>query len=112
MQLAAEVVGFKNFIAARVTELRTDEWRYGALGGEQLRAEVAVYERAMDRAGRLLVDINRLGLEERQVRIAEQQGALLAKVIMDILDDLDLTREQRDRAYEVTPRRLRLLDGG
>lgn len=111
MRLAAEVVGFKDFIAARVAELRSDEWRYGALGGEQLRAEVAVYERAMDRAGRLLVDINRLNLEERQVRIAERQGELLAAVIMGILDDLNLTREQSDRAYEIVPRRLRLLDG-
>jgi hypothetical protein len=112
MQLAAEVVGFKNFIAERVTELRTEEWRYGTLGGEQLRAEVAVYERAMDRAGRLLVDINRLGLEERQVRIAEQQGELLATVVMAALDEIGLTGEQLTRAYEVIPRRLRAIDGG
>jgi hypothetical protein len=47
------------------------------------------------------------GVAERQVRLAEQQGALIATVIGRILDDLDLSAEQRGMVAEVVPRHLR-----
>jgi hypothetical protein len=47
------------------------------------------------------------GLEERRVRLAEQQGAMLAGVIRAILGDLDLSPEQQTRAAQVVPFRLR-----
>lgn len=49
------------------------------------------------------------GIEERRVRLAEQQGALVADVIRKILGDLDLTPEQASKAGEVVPLRLRSL---
>lgn len=49
------------------------------------------------------------GLAERQVRLAEQQGAMLASVIRGILDDLGLTPEQAARVGEVVPRHLRAV---
>ncbi|MDG4791997.1 hypothetical protein O7626_39985 [Micromonospora sp. WMMD1102] len=47
------------------------------------------------------------GIEERRVRLAEQQGALLAGAIRAILGDLDLSPEQQTRAAQVVPFRLR-----
>jgi hypothetical protein len=47
------------------------------------------------------------GIEERRVRLAESQGALLADVIRRILGDLDLTPEQSAKVSEVVPRHLR-----
>jgi hypothetical protein len=47
------------------------------------------------------------GIAERQVRLAEQQGALLVGVIQRILDDLALTAEQRELVPTVVPRHLR-----
>lgn len=49
------------------------------------------------------------GIEERKVRLAEQQGALLADVIRRILGDLDLTPAQQARVPEVVPRHLRAV---
>jgi len=49
------------------------------------------------------------GIEERRVRLAEQQGALLASVIRAVLDDLGLTPEQAARVGEVVPRHLRAV---
>jgi hypothetical protein len=49
------------------------------------------------------------GIAERQVRIAEQQGQMLAKVINRVLDALDLTGEQKARVPEVVPRILRSI---
>lgn len=51
------------------------------------------------------------GIEERKVRLAEQQGQLVATVIRGILGDLKLTPEQRELVAEVVPRRLRALAG-
>ena len=51
------------------------------------------------------------GIEERRVRLAEQQGQLVADVIRKILADLQLTDEQRQRSAEVIPFRLRELAG-
>ena len=54
----------------------------------------------------------RAGVEERQVRLAEAQGAQVAEVIRAILDDLSLTLEQQQKVGTVVPARLRLLAGG
>lgn len=51
------------------------------------------------------------GIEERRVKLAEQQGALLAGVIQRILADLALSPEQQARVGEVVPRHLRLVAG-
>ena len=51
----------------------------------------------------------RAGIEERHVKIAEQQGALLASAIRGILGDLDLTPAQATRVSEVVPRHLRAM---
>lgn len=53
----------------------------------------------------------RAGIEERRVKLAEQQGALVAQVIRGILEDLKLTSEQRAQVPEVVPRHLRALAG-
>ncbi|WP_439947175.1 hypothetical protein [Streptomyces sp. BBFR109] len=49
------------------------------------------------------------GIEERRIRLAEQQGALVARAIRAILGDLQLTPEQEARVPEVVPRHLRAL---
>lgn len=58
-----------------------------------------------------LVDVSKAaiaaGIEERRVRLAEQQGALLASVIKQILGDLDLTPSQADRAPQIVAGHLR-----
>lgn len=47
------------------------------------------------------------GIEERRVRLAEQQGSMLAGVIKAILGDLDLSAEQSAKVATVVPRHLR-----
>ena len=49
------------------------------------------------------------GVEERRVRLAEKQGALVADVIRGILTDLHLTPEQELLVGTVVPQRLRQL---
>ncbi|RMI47594.1 hypothetical protein EBO15_01450 [Actinomadura harenae] len=49
------------------------------------------------------------GVAERQVRLAEQQGELLAGAINRILDGLNLSSEQWARVADVVPRELRAV---
>lgn len=62
---------------------------------------------------RHLVEVCRVaiasGIEERRIRLAESQGAMLASVIRAILDDLGLTPEQKAKVPEVVPRHLRAV---
>ncbi|MEV7034625.1 HGGxSTG domain-containing protein [Streptomyces sp. NPDC093272] len=51
----------------------------------------------------------RAGIEERRVKLAESQGALVAHAIRAILADLGLSDEQQARVTEVVPRHLRAL---
>jgi hypothetical protein len=51
----------------------------------------------------------RVGIEARQVKLAEQQGALVAHTIRAILADLRLTAEQRALVPTIVPQHLREL---
>jgi len=61
-----------------------------------------------------LVDVTKAalaaGIAERQVRLAEQQGALIVGLLQRIFDDLNLTAEQRELIPTVVPRHLRAVD--
>jgi hypothetical protein len=52
------------------------------------------------------------GIAERQVRLAEQQGALLAGAVNRILEGLGLSKEQWERVPQVVPVVLRAITGG
>jgi hypothetical protein len=58
-----------------------------------------------------LVDVSKAainaGIEERRVKLAEQQGAILADVIKAVLGDLNLTPEQAKAAPRIVADRLR-----
>ena len=66
---------------------------------------------AQDRLAKYAAAALRAGVEERRVRLAEDQGMLVAQVIRAVLDDLQLTSEQTERVPEIVPRHLRLLAG-
>ncbi|WWT39935.1 hypothetical protein [Microcystis phage Mae-JY09] len=75
--LTGEVVAWKDALARHVAALE-DRYRFtDHKGGEQLRAEVALYERAMDRAVKVLETWARLGIDamlaDLRVRVTEAQ---------------------------------------
>lgn len=113
-RLAGEVGAFKDALRGMVERLNSV--RYDGPLGEQIRGEITLYERALDRCARVLRDITALKIDERivqiQSRVSEQQGLLIAGAIRAILEDLALTPEQRARVGEVVPRRLRELGDG
>jgi len=75
MDLASEIKAFKE-IMRQVTAYLFSKDRIRsahARVGEQLRAEVLIYERAQERLAKILIDITKLGIEARLAAIEEQQ---------------------------------------
>jgi len=98
-RIAAEVVAWKDAIGGKVNELTS--LRYEAdQGGEQLRSEVALWERALDRCERFLTAMARLNIDERLARISEAQAAAVIAAIAVACDVLRVTPEQRRMAIE------------
>lgn len=111
-ELAAEVVAtretFRNKFASLIT---TDSVRYvDAKGAEQLRSEAALYERACDRSTKLLVDMARIDLTDRLVKLTERQATLVAQVLRAALADFGLD-PGADDVRESVGRHLQSLEG-
>ena len=109
--LAAESIALVVAFRAMVADL--DDYRYSTKTGEQLRAEVALYERALDRAEKFANNLARLGLEERVVRVTESQVHTLASMVGEVLDapELALSPEQVGTARKLLAERARALVG-
>jgi hypothetical protein len=71
-KLATEAVLWKDIMAQQVAGLA--EYRYEDVrGSEQLRSEIAMFERAMDRCNTILVGIAKLNIDDRLMAIKEYQ---------------------------------------
>lgn len=106
-QLAGEALELKRYCADRLATL--EQLRYEGHAGEQLRAEVGLFERAIDRAQKFALDLAKLNLEDRLVRVTEQQGRMLAQAVEAALqavgleDRLNLRAEIAQQLRLVTP---------
>lgn len=115
--------GAVSFLDAKLAEIDPDGLVYG-VRLERLKSGPDGAERTLDEGPgfnewvklwhverRLLKDAAvaalAAGIEERRVRLAEEQGALLADAIRGILADLGLTREQQAKVATVVPAHLR-----
>ncbi|BFP50013.1 hypothetical protein KCMC57_63810 (plasmid) [Kitasatospora sp. CMC57] len=104
--LAGQVVSWQTAIATLVNNLE-DRVRYeGAAGAEQLRAEVALYERAMDRTGHVLGLIAKLNIEERLAAVTEAQADRVIAAIDAALAAAGITGPQAAQARQAAARHL------
>lgn len=109
-KIAGEAVAWKDAIRDRVNELTSV--RYSTEGGEQLRAEVALFERAMDRCEKFLTAMARLNIDERLARISERQADIIIKAVTATLADRGLSTEEQAEARRDVARRLRVASSG
>jgi hypothetical protein len=109
LQLAGQVLAWQEATAGLVNSLESIRYR-GANGAEQLRAEVALYERAMDRAATVLGAIARLNIEERLARVSEQQAEAVIGAIEAGLVAAGVPGERMADARRAVVRHLRLVE--
>jgi hypothetical protein len=108
-QLAGEVLLWKDILRDHVIGLK-DKLRYaGFQGAEQIRGEVLLYERALDRTITVLATIAKLNIDERLAAIAEDQARMVERALVAALEESGATPEQQRRASEALPRHLRLV---
>lgn len=105
-ELAGQAVAFKDAIAEKVNKLRAIRF-LDHKGSEQLRSELAVFERALDRCERFVTSMVKLGLDERLVRIEEKQADLVLDAIEAALDAADVPADMRPEAKRAAVRILR-----
>jgi len=105
LALAGEATAWKTLLGDRVARLRAEQWRWEGRLAEQTRSEVVLYERSVDRLGRLLVDIAKLNIDERlaqaRVRVSDAQAAVLLASLAAVLDSLGLGETVVARAREM-----------
>lgn len=105
--LAEEIKAVKDTLAVMVNDLAAIGYRGGlqydedgrlvGVGTEQTRAEFTAYERSLERLGKMLVDIAKLDLDTRRLKITEWHngqvmGATLL-VLTSVLSSLGLSIE-------------------
>lgn len=109
LTLGGQVLAWQEAAATLVNRLN-DQIRYeGAAGAEQLRAEVALYERAMDRAAHVLGLIAKLNIEERMVAVSERQADTIIAAIDAALAHAGVTGGAAADAKRVAARHLRAV---
>ena len=84
-RVCGQVLGWKDMLAGKVNALTSLRYENEA-GGEQLRAEVALWERALDRCERFLTAMARLNIDERLAKISEERAELIISVLTAALE--------------------------
>jgi hypothetical protein len=107
---AAESRYFVEQLSGMVNDLREDiSTEDHKTGEEHLRAVLGLYERAMDRTIAASTALAKLGYEERQTRIAEQDSDLIVAVIRASLAEMNL--ELTPDRVAIVGRQLRAIGG-
>lgn len=79
--------------------------------GEAVRGLAKLEAEERDRCVRYAKVAHDMGIAEREIRLAESQGRLLAGAIQQILDQLQLDAAQLAMVPEIVPRVLRTIAG-
>lgn len=107
-EIAGQVVAFKDVLASRVNALSavrfTDE-----KGAEQLRSEVALFERSLDRCEKFLTSMARLNIDERLAAIEQQKVDMVTTALSAALSELGLSEDQQREATRNVSRNLRIV---
>lgn len=108
-KLAGEAVAWKEKVADHVAEL--EKLRYATDGGEQIRGEIVLFERALDRCATVLGAIARLNIDERLAKVEERQVELVAKALSAAFAEMGMPQEQQREAIRRVGSHLRLAAG-
>ena len=107
-KLAGRAMAWEDIIGEKVNELRSIRYSTDE-GGEQIRGEIAVMERAMDRLGRLLVDIAKLNIEDRLAGVREKTARMLEDALAAALQKSGADLSGQAAARDEFKRRLRII---
>jgi hypothetical protein len=108
MQLAGEMREWKNLLQGIVARLQIAQFRYSGKIGEQIRAEIVLYERAMERLGSMLVSIAKLNLDARLVGIRQQSLDMLDRALTLAFTKAGVPPEKMEEARDTFRQHLKM----
>lgn len=108
LDLAAEIKAFKDAMRGVASYLYSRDRMRSAHDkvGEQLRAEIMLYERAQERLGSILVQIAKLGIETKLASIEVRQRELIEQALTLAIQAAGGDLAQQDTARTVLIREL------
>lgn len=108
-QLAGEVMQWKDALKDRVD---MNKLRYGSeIGTEQMRSEVALLERALDRCMVILTAIARLNIDDRLTAIEEGKAQMVIRAVQAGLVAAGVTGPAAQAALRAAAAELRIIQG-
>lgn len=111
LKTAGIAVAWRDALEGKVSALE-DYSSVNGIGSEQVRADVVLFERAMDRTAKVLELIARLDLDSRMSQISAQQGEQVARALRAGLDAAGLSAGQREAAEAAMVAELRRIGSG
>jgi hypothetical protein len=110
LAVAGEIREFKNILREIISRIDPTGYRYRSdKAGEQVRAELLLYERGLDRYATLLVQITRLNIEERLAAVREKMAQAIEHALTMSLEASGLDLEGQDKARKVLRRELKAV---
>jgi hypothetical protein len=89
-----------------------DSWRYSSKSvGEQQRAELLLWERALDRKFAAEATIARLNIAQQLVGIRAETAAMVARALTEALQQSGADLGVQDKARKALSRSLKVIDG-
>ena len=113
LDLAAEVKALKEVLRYHVAELvKNQRVRYAhAKAGEQMRAEILLYERAVERTAKIMIDISKLRIEDRLAGVQEATAQMLERAIDAALQESGVGLDGIGAARKAFRRHLKVVQG-
>lgn len=110
LKLGGEVRAFKEILRLMVARMDIATWRYtNSKLGEQLRAEILLYERAIERYGSLLMGIAKLRIKEHRLAIDERMVQAIESALNTALQASGANLEGQAEARKVLRRELKAV---
>jgi hypothetical protein len=111
MALAAEMKAGKEILRDLVARLYDQgKIRYAhSQAGEQLRVEILLYERALERFATILINISKLKIEDRLAGIRKQTADMLERALDMALEESGVGLEGKAKARDALNRHLRIV---
>jgi hypothetical protein len=101
------------WLSTKIAEVdKEGDWFEDTHFGKQMHILQRTRADAQDRLVRYSRDAIQLGLAERAVRLAENFGVMLARLLENIAADLELSRKQKEIWPTIVRRQLILMEGG
>jgi hypothetical protein len=111
MTLADQIMAFCEILRQRVARLEMSQWRYAHdRAGEQVRTELYLYERALDRAGKHLTNIAKLRIREHKLELEREVITVIQRALGMALEASGLDLVGQQKAREVLARELEAIE--